>query len=169
MFIFFFFFFFNKSVSPRACSILALRWLLSMGFSHYPTQQFLMAGPALQTRSPQHWEVKGLSKVTQLDMGGDGDAPVSSWLHQQSSLIGRALSLTPLLSCFGWGPLGTTLIPLWPETKGHLHREQRLSPGAPAGLGWGEPSGQVTAHIVESLAASILLFGAMLPLLYLSP
>lgn len=87
------------------------------------SRQPLMAGPAFQMRVSTEGE--GPAKVTQLDMGSDGVAPLSSRLHQQGSLIDRGLSGAGV-SSDSFSELlllrtaGCRLDPLWPQTKGLL-------------------------------------------------
>ena len=44
------------------------------GFTHYHSHEPFIVGPALQTKRTGG---EGLSKVTQLDMGSDGEVPLS--------------------------------------------------------------------------------------------
>lgn len=77
-----------------------------------------MAGPALQVG-------EGPAEITQLDMGSDGVAPLSCQLHQQGSLIDRGLAGAGVFSdsfseLLLLRAAGCCLVPLWPQTKGHL-------------------------------------------------
>lgn len=79
------------------------------------------------------------------------------WLHQQSSLIGRGLS--ELLNGFCWRLLGIILFPHDPKWRDICKRAVSLTWSSVAGLRWGVPSDQVTAHFVKSLATRTLLLG----------
>lgn len=101
---------------PRGFFILGLCWLCGWAFSPLSAPR---AGSALQMRREQYREVKGLSRVTQLDMGSSGVAPHPDPICRAPRLPGdhrSGCSLTPSLSHFCRG-LGVSLVPLWPETK----------------------------------------------------
>lgn len=102
--------------------------------------------------------MKGLSKVTQLDMGTDRKIPLyltpSAGLFDRQGIVRVAELL--LLKAAGYHS-GSHMT----QNEGTFAREQCLSPGALWQV-WDEAyplSDQVTAHFVKSLTARTLLLG----------